>query len=134
MTLVSSFEVQLQAFRSAFRKRSFSHLITILTGWVLCRRRTVTRMLIAAGVAGTKHHSVFHRFFSSARWSLDRLGLILFGMLEPHLSGACLLSLDDTLAHKRGRKMYGVGMHHDPICRARERSSRVGGTTGSCWP
>jgi len=115
MTLVSSFEVQLQGFTGAFSHRSFRHLVTILTGWILCRRRTVTQMLIAAGVVGTIHHSVFHRFFSAATWSLDRLGLIVFGMIEPYLSETCLLSLDDTLAHKRGRKTFGAGMHHDPL-------------------
>lgn len=115
MTLVSSFEVQLQGFAGAFSNRSFRHLITIVTGWVLCRRRAVTQMLVAAGVVGAIHHSIFHRFFSAARWSLDRLGLIVFGMIEPYLSSTCLLSLDDTLAHKRGRKMYGTGMHHDPL-------------------
>lgn len=115
MTLVTSFEFQLQAFRVAFTQQSFSHLISLLTGWVLCRRRTVTNMLVAAGVAGQRHHSIFHRFFSTAKWSLDRVGMLVFGMLEPHLSGTCLLSLDDTLAHKRGRQTYGAGMHRDPL-------------------
>lgn len=115
MSLVSSFEVQLQAFSAALSRRSFGHFVTILTGWVLCGRRTITRMLIAAGVVGQKHHSIFHRFFAKANWSLDLMGLLLFRMLEPFLSDPCLLSLDDTLAHKRGRKMYGVGMHHDPL-------------------
>ena len=115
MSLVSSFEALLQPLRTAMTRPSFNKLVTILTGWVLSAERTVTRMLVAAGVAGAKHHSVFHRVFACARWSLDRFGLIVFGLIEHYISGTILLSLDDTLAHKRGRKMYGVGMHHDPL-------------------
>jgi hypothetical protein len=116
MALVSSFEAELQSFRPVLSRRSFANLVTILTGWVLTKQRTITRMMVAAEVAGTRHHSIFHRLFSQARWSLDRLGLILLGRVVRYLPpGAVLLSLDDTLAHKRGRKMYGVGMHHDPL-------------------
>jgi hypothetical protein len=115
MGLVSSFEAQLQPFRSAMTRRSFHNLVTVLTGWVLSRRRSITRMMMAADVVGAKHHSTFHRFFSGARWSLDCLGLILFRRVLPYAQKTILLALDDTLAHKRGRKMYGVGMHHDPL-------------------
>lgn len=115
MSLVTSFEALLQSLRTAMTRPSFNKLVTILTGWVLSAERTVTRMLVAAGVAGVKHHSVFHRVFAGARWSLDHFGLIVFGLIEHYTSGTILLSLDDTLAHKRGRKMYGVGMHHDPL-------------------
>ena len=115
MFLVSSFAVQLQGFSAALTRPSFRHWVTILTGWVLCGRRTITRMLVAAGVVGRKHHSIFHRFFAAANWSADVMGILLFRMIEPYLPDVCLLALDDTLAHKRGRKMYGVGMHHDPL-------------------
>jgi hypothetical protein len=115
MSLVTSFEALLQSLRPAMTRPSFNKLVTILTGWVLSAERTVTRMLVAAGVAGVKHHSAFHRVFACARWSLDHFGLIVFGLIAHYMPGTILLSLDDTLAHKRGRKMYGVGMHHDPL-------------------
>jgi hypothetical protein len=115
MCLVTSFEALLQPLRNAMTLPSFNKLVTILTGWVLSAERTVTRMLVAAGVAGTKHHSAFHRVFACARWSLDHFGLIVFGLIEHYVCGTILLSLDDTLARKRGRKMYAVGMHHDPL-------------------
>jgi hypothetical protein len=55
-------------------------------------------MLMAAGQAGQRHHSAFHRFFSLARWSLDGLGLAVFRILEVRLpEESVLLSLDDTL-------------------------------------
>src|SRR4026207_2068904 len=115
MALVSSFDFELQPLRAAMSPRSFRTLVPILPGWVLSGRRCITRMMVAANVVGTRHHSTFHRFFSAAHWSLDNLGLIVFQRILRYVEETILLSLDDTLAHKRGRKMYGVGMHHDPL-------------------
>jgi hypothetical protein len=95
--------------------RSFHSFLTVLTGWIFATRRTITGMLVAAGVAGSRHHAAYHRLFSAARWSLDELGLLLFSLIAPLLGpGPVQLTLDDTLARKRGLKVFGTGMHHDP--------------------
>jgi len=110
-----------------FTAPTFNSFLTVLTGWAFARRRVVTRMIEAADAVKTpgrddvKHHSAFHRVFSAARWSLDGLGLAVFKLIEPWLDGdAVLLSLDDTLARKRGLKVFGVGMHHDPLLSTRK--------------
>jgi hypothetical protein len=80
-------------------------------------------MLIAAGVAGKRHHASFHRLFASAHWSLDALGLAVFRVIEPLLDkDTIFLALDDTLARKRGLKVFGVGMHHDPLLSSRGKA------------
>jgi hypothetical protein len=38
-------------------------------------------MLIAAGLSQTWHHASGHRFFATARWSADQLGLCLLDLL-----------------------------------------------------
>jgi hypothetical protein len=44
----------------------------------------------------------------------------VFRLLEPYLGEeTILLGLDDTLARKRGLKIFGVGMHHDPLLSSR---------------
>jgi hypothetical protein len=92
----------------------FNRFLILLTGWIFAPRRTITGMLVAAGVAGQQHHAAFHRVFSKAPWSLDQLGLIVFLLLKALLpEGVVELSLDDTEARKRGRKVYGAGMHRD---------------------
>jgi len=114
--LVSTFLVFVQALSPAFTSPSHQSFVTLLTGWVMAQRRTVTGMIVAADAVGTKHHSAFHRFFASARWSLDTLGLCVFDLIEPICpAGSILLAGDDTLARKRGLKLFGVGMHHDPL-------------------
>lgn len=130
MTLVSSFSVLLQELAIVMTAPSFQNFLTIATGWTFANRRTVTGMLLAAGVAGKQHHAAFHRFFSEARWSLDDLGLAVFRLVE-HLCGDCVfVIIDDTLARKRGLKMFGTGMHHDPLLSSRKH---VVVNWGHCW-
>ena len=127
MELVPSFVELVQRLAPVFTVPTFGNFLTVLTGWVFARRCVITRMIQAAdavkapGRDSVKHHSAFHRLFSAARWSLDELGLAVFGLIEPWLDGdAVLLSLDDTLARKRGLKVFGAGMHHDPLISTRK--------------
>jgi SRSO17 transposase len=120
--LVPSFVELLQPLQVVMTVPTFGNLLTVLTGWVYARRRTVTAMIVAADAVGRKHHSAFHRLFASASWSLVALGLAVFALIEPWLDtdAAVMLALDDTLARKRGVKMFGVGMHHDPLISSRK--------------
>jgi len=123
MELVSSFVGLLEGLSSTMTAPTHASWITIVTGWVLASRRTVTRMILVAGEAAGKHFSSYHRVFSAARWSLDALGLAVFGLIESWLEeDAVLLALDDTLARKRGLKMFGTGMHHDPLLSSRRKA------------
>lgn len=122
MTLVGSFVQVVQPIEWAMRASVFQRFLTVVTGWLFAPRRTITGMLVAAGVAGKQHHAAFHRVFSAASWSLDQVGLIVFDLLKTLLpTGTVQLSLDDTQAHKRGLKVYGVGMHHDAQLSTRKK-------------
>jgi hypothetical protein len=101
---------------------TFTSFGTILTGWVFASRRTVTRMILAAGGSADKHFSSYHRLFSLARWPLDAVGLALFELMQPFLGSVVMLGLDDTLARKRGLKVFGAGMHHDPLLSSRSKA------------
>src|SRR5262245_13183092 len=106
MDLVSSFQVVLQSLSSVMTAPSFESWLILVTGWVFARRRTVTQMILAAGAIREKHFSSFHRFFSQAAWSRDDLGLAVFALLKPWLGEVIFLGVDDTLARKRGLKMF----------------------------
>jgi SRSO17 transposase len=120
MEFVPSFAALLQELNVIMTAPTFQNFLVIAYGWVFARRRTVTAMIQAAGAVGRKHHSVFHRFFAAAKWSLDELGLAIFKLLQPWLGETIYLALDDTLARKSGRRMFGVGMHHDPLISSRK--------------
>ena len=52
---------------------------------------------------------------------MDTLGLAVFGLILPWIDGAVvMLAIDDTLARKRGLKIFGIGMHYDPLISTRK--------------
>src|SRR6266542_412236 len=132
VSLVPSFLDWLQPLSCVMTTPTFNSFMTVLSGWAFARRRTVTGMILAAEAVGTKHHSAYHRLFAAARWSLDELGLAVFGLLILPLlaTGLILLGIDDTLARKRGLKVFGVGMHHDPLLSTRKTAIT---NWGHCW-
>jgi hypothetical protein len=132
VSLVPSFLDLLQPLSCVMTCPTFESFVTVVTGWAFARRRTVTGMILAAGAvgAGHKHHSAYHRVFAAARWSLDELGLAVFGLVLTLLDGVVLVAVDDTLARKRGLKVFGVGMHHDPLLSCRRTAVT---NWGHCW-
>lgn len=120
MDFVPSFAALLQELNVIMTAPSFQNFLVIAYGWVFARRRTVTAMIQAAGAVGRKHHSAFHRFFATARWSRDEFGLATLRLMRPWLGETIYLALDDTLARKSGRRMFGTGMHHDPLVSSRK--------------
>ena len=122
MDLVPGFVALLQPFAVTITNPAFQSFVTIAAGWVLASRRVVTRMILAAGDATDKHYSSSHRVFSAARWSLDAVGPAVFDRMRPSLSDVAMLGIDDTLAPKRGLKMFGCGMHHDPLLSSRGKT------------
>jgi hypothetical protein len=139
VSLVPSFVDLLQPLSYVMSAPSFDSLLTLLGGWVFTRRSTVTGMIVAADAVGTKHHSAYHRLFSTACWSLDELGLAvldlilsLLGSTTPGQGDAILLGIDDTLARKRGPpcRNYRNGMHHDPLLSTRKTTIT---NWGHCW-
>jgi hypothetical protein len=130
LILVPSFVDLLQPLSCVMTVPTFESFLTVVTGWTFAHRRTVTRIIVAADAVGKKHHSAYHRVFSAARWSLDELGLAVFGLILPLLADTILLALDDTLARKRGLKIFGVGMHHDPLLSTRRTAIM---NWGHCW-
>lgn len=136
MSLVPSFVDLLQSLSLVMTCPTFESFLTVMTGWVFARRHTVTGMILAAGAvaghgdAAAKHHSAYHRLFAAARWSLDELGLAVFGLILPLIDGVVLVAIDDTLARKRGLKVFGVGMHHDPLLSTRKTAIT---NWAHCW-
>ena len=122
MELVPTFVALLQGLSATMTAPTFDSFSTLLTGWVFAPRRNVTSMIRAAGSRAAKHFSSYHRVLSTARWSLDAVGLAVFELIQPWLGEVVLLALDDTLARKRGLKMFGTGMHHDPLASSRNKA------------
>jgi hypothetical protein len=124
MPLVSSFAEILLSLAPVFTQPSFVNFTTLVAGWVFCMgRRTVTGLIVAAGAVGQRHFSSYHRFFSRAVWSLDSLGHIILELALRFIpeDAVVLLAVDDTLARKTGKRIWGAAMHHDPLRSTRRK-------------
>lgn len=138
MSLLPSFAQLLQPFFVEMTAPTYASLLTLLGGWIFARRHTVTGALLAAGGKDPKHHSAYHRVFASARWDLDAVGLALLEMIL-HLAVAVdakvHLVIDDTLCRKGGYRIFGAGMHYDPLLTGRKYSNANQSlkSRGHCW-
>jgi DDE superfamily endonuclease len=107
----------LSALRPCFTAPGFATFCGLVAGLEgQPRRRTVTGMLLGAGLARAWPHDRAHRFFSSARWDPDELGLAVAGLAVLLLlpPGAALrVAVDDSVFRRRGRKVHGAGWQHD---------------------
>jgi len=116
ITLTVSVNGLLANFAVAFTQPTAAVFALLFTGAVLVKgRHTVTRMIVAAGIRAA-HHARFHRFFSQARWEMDRLWERLVRLIVERLSppGARMeIVIDETAQKKTGAKIYGAGMVYD---------------------
>jgi hypothetical protein len=120
--LVRSFAPLLLAFQPCFTQPSFQSFWALSCAWILCSgRRSLTRIIQSAQLTEFKHYCSFHRFFSQARWNLDDLGHCVFQLLLPFCTEVLVGAVDDTLARKSGRHIWGAGMHHDPLRSTQKR-------------
>lgn len=119
MECTITFMVLLQEFQPVFTAPSFATFRLLMSGWILSHRhRYVTDLIISSDSVGNGHFSDYHRFFSHARWCLDRVWQLLATLLIEAFvgpEGMIFLAGDDTLCRKRGLGLFGAGMHHDPL-------------------
>ncbi len=104
-------------FRPCFTAPTFATFRAMVAGFLAQPGlRTVTGMLAGAGLAGRRHHDLAYRFFASARWSADQLGLVLLDLICATLippGAPFVLAADDTLWRRSGPKLHGAAWHHD---------------------
>lgn len=126
----------LSEFRSCFTAPTFTTFTMVVSGMVARpQRRTVTGMLIGAGMSRAWHHSRAHRFFSRTVWSLDQVSMVLLTLIVRTLTPAgtaLLIAVDDTLFTRSGRRVAGAGWHHDAATKTRNgEKARL--RWGHCW-
>jgi hypothetical protein len=124
----------LALFRPCFTRPTFARFVALLCGLVAMPvRRTVCGMLVGTGLAGKIHHSWAHSFFAEARWSVDRVSVVLSGLVIERLvpAGApVVIAVDDTLFRRSGRKVHAAGWFHDGSAKG-PRGSQV--SWGNNW-
>lgn len=97
----------------------------LATAWILCpTRRTVTGMIGLIAPEDRQAHDAYHRLLRAARWSLCELWVGLVGAVvtSRYPQGRIEILVDDTLAHKTGRKVAGAGSFRDAVRSTKNRT------------
>jgi hypothetical protein len=137
--MVSSLEVVVQGCAAAFTEPSMVTFAQVLLGWIMCHgSRTEYRVfqMIHADdeISRQERHPFdrFYNFFSRAKWDVNLLAhyvaTAVVAALNP--TGKLYLLVDDTLLHKRGKKVHGLGWFRDAVASTR---TRVATASGNNW-
>ena len=113
---LNSFHTLLVSLAGAFSQPSFHNFVVLLERWLLAGMRAMTSTALAARGAFPKHYATYYRFFCEGAWCPDALGTALPGLVLPLAPpGPVVAVVDDTLARKTGKPIWGANMHHDPL-------------------
>jgi hypothetical protein len=129
MILPGSWAGVLEPCRPVFRRQGTFVLFTVLaTGMVAATgRRSVVGMLAGARMAQQISFHAACRFFSSAVWDIDRLGLIVARLIVTRLLGPdepITVVIDDTLFKRWGRRVWHAFWTHDGAAQGGKKIAR----------
>jgi DDE superfamily endonuclease len=117
LPLPASLASLLAVFGPLFTAPSFRTFCGLACGFLAqTGKRTVCGMLAGAGLSRRWPHDRAHWFFARARWSADDLGLasarLVVALLVP-AGEPVVVAIDDTLARRRGKKVWAAGWFYD---------------------
>ena len=136
---IPSIDPILQCLLPAFTQPSFQTHVEVFLGWVMCLgRRTeygVFQTIRADTPISRKQRHPFDRFynfFSRSAWTVRGLAhevaVAIVMRLNP--KGLLYLVVDDTLLHKRGKHVHGLGWFRDAVA---STAKRVATASGNHW-
>jgi DDE superfamily endonuclease len=134
--MIASLQPLVEDLRPAFTLPSFASACDLLLSWVMCLgKHTLRRVAQTRTPDRVPDHSQRHgldttyNFFERSAWSppvLARLvAILVFARLK--LGGRITLLVDDTLAHKRGKSVWGLGWFRDAVASTRKRVATASG-------
>jgi hypothetical protein len=111
-------------FRGCFRQEAFLDFAAFVQAWLVCiGPRRLSELWQFASLERLRRYGCVYDFFSRARWDWDDLGKVLLALLilEFVPAGSVWLAVDDTLCHKRGKRVAFGGIFLDPVLSSRSR-------------
>jgi hypothetical protein len=122
--IIPSLAELLGHFRGCFRAEAFANFQHVCVAWLLCPgTRTLTEVWQVCSLQERRHWTAIFHLFAQAKWDWDELGAILCLLLITRLApfGIIWVVVDDTLCHKRGKRVAFGGMFLDPVLSSRSR-------------
>jgi hypothetical protein len=132
-------QVILHELSPVFSEPSFVTHCEMLLGWVMCLG-THTEYRVGQSIHADEEPSRserhpfdrYYNFFSRSAWQVSDLARHVAALAVAHLKvlGPLYLVVDDTLLHKRGKKVFGLGWFRDAVASTRKR---VATASGNNW-
>src|SRR5262249_26560342 len=134
--MIPSLQPCVDVLAPAFTQPSFATSGQLLLAWVMClgkhtllRVGQTTRPQQAPD--GSRRHGLdaYYNFFERSSWRprdlAHRIGVLILTRLN--LLGVITLLVDDTLAHKRGKSVWGLGWFRDAVARPKTPTATASG-------
>jgi hypothetical protein len=138
-TMIPTLNVLVQELAVVFTLPSFQTQYQLMLGWYMClgartEYRVFETLQADQEVSRAQRHPFdrFYNFFSRSAWTVKDLAywLALAIVLRLQPTGALNLIVDDTLLHKRGQHVYGLGWFRDAVASTKKR---VATASGNNW-
>lgn len=135
-TMILSLEAVVEDLRPAFTTPSFVTCCQLLLGWIMCLgKHTLRRVAKTARPDVSYDHSQRHglddgyNFMERSAWTPKALAYRIAVLVFTRLKFLCPITLlvDDTLAHKRGKSVWGLGWFRDACASTKKRVATASG-------
>jgi hypothetical protein len=135
-SMIESFQSIVDELSAAFTRPSFNTACRLLVGWVMCLgKHTLGRVAQSAQPQTPPDHSQRHgldgyyNYFARSAWTVAGLAyhVAVLIITRLQLCGRLTLLVDDTLAHKRGKSVWGMGWWRDAVASTKKRVATASG-------
>src|SRR6202043_2736770 len=135
-TMILSLEPVVDDLNPAFTQPTFATGCDLLLAWIMCLgKHRLYRVAQSAHPDRIHDHSqrhgfdTYYNFFERSAWTpiglAHRVGVLILTRLK--LWGCITLLVDDTLAHKRGKSVWGLGWFRDAVASTHKRVATASG-------
>lgn len=135
-TMIPSLASVVEVLAVTFTQPSAVTSCQLLLGWIMCLgRHTLRRAAENVHPNTVPDHSQRHgldtayNFYERSAWTPTglawRVGVLIFTRLR--FFGRITLLVDDTLAHKRGKSVWGLGWWRDAVASTKQRVATASG-------
>jgi hypothetical protein len=134
--MIASLQPLVALLQPAFTQPSFATSCHLLLAWIMCLgKHTLRRVGDTSHPQSRPDHSrrhgldAYYNFFERSAWTPQSLayhvGVLILTRLR--LVGSITLLVDDTLAHKRGKSVWGLGWFRDAVASTQKRVATASG-------
>lgn len=134
--MIDSLRPLVDSLLGAFTQPSFATGCQLLLGWIMCLgKHTLCRTANSAQPQTPPDHSKRHgldgyyNFFERSAWTAGGLAYHVAIVILTRLKffGRITILVDDTLAHKRGKSVWGMGWWRDAVASTKKRVATASG-------